>query len=103
MLKIIKVKPIWKNAEATNKNRQSYKRTWGCITDLGPYFIDEETETQRRKVSYDHSHNFKRMAKAEVEQGTQHPKLEPKGECSFFPKDTQEWEEIPAGNSLGGQ
>lgn len=28
ILKIIKVKPTWKNIEAANTNRQSYKRTW---------------------------------------------------------------------------
>lgn len=50
MLKIIKVKPIWKKLEAAHKELQE---ELGFITDLGFYFTDEETEGQRRKVSYD--------------------------------------------------
>ena len=73
MLKIIKVKPTWKNIEATNTDR--------AMRGLGSVLQTEAFITQKRRLRpgeaksvMTHSHNFKRMASSEVKQDTQIPK-----------------------------
>ena len=82
MLKIIKVKPTWKNIEAANTDRQSHKRTWECITDLGLRYIEEETEAQRSKVSYDPQSQLQENGQLRGEAG--HPDSQVKWKCKWL-------------------
>ena len=82
MLKIIKVKPTWKNIEAANTDRQSHKRTWECITDPGLHYIEEEAEAQRSKVSYDPQSQLQENGQLRGEAG--HPDSQVKWKCKWL-------------------